>query len=266
MSAIDIATRSLADGWRSSGLENRDVVLIHSSARRTLGRLKAAGVSPSTEIILRSFLESVGLEGTLVFPLFNFDFTTGLPFDIRSSPSKMGALTEAARLHPGAVRTGHPIYSFVAIGKRAAEFEGITNFSGYGPDSPFAVLREMDGKIASLDLPDQHSMTFYHYVEEICAVPYRYHKAFTGPYTDAAGVTESRTFGLFVRNIEEGVKTYVDPMGEELWNSSLYSGSRPNEGTGLRVISARVMFDATESVITSGRAHGMLYRKETDSE
>ncbi|TGP14677.1 AAC(3) family N-acetyltransferase [Mesorhizobium sp. M2D.F.Ca.ET.233.01.1.1] len=266
MSNIAKVERDLADDWRKCGITEGDTALIHSSARRTLGRIKNAGVHPSVDIILRSFLAAIGQDGTLLFPLFNFDFTTGIPFDIRTSPSKMGALTEVARLYPGAVRTGHPIYSFAAIGKRATEFEGVANFSGYGHDSPFAILCKMNGKIASLDLSDQHSMTFYHHVEEMCGVQYRYHKKFTGPYTDAAGLTESRTFGLFVRNIAEGVKTHVDPMGEELWRIGLYSGYRPNDGAGLRVVRARGLFDATQSVIKSGRSLGMLYRKETDNE
>src|SRR5262245_31554345 len=81
---------------------------------------------------------------------------------------------------PGAVRTGHPIYSFAAIGKRADEFRGVRNFSGYGEDSPFGVLHHADGRMAVLDLPDNDSMTFYHYVEESCSAPYRYHKRFAG--------------------------------------------------------------------------------------
>jgi hypothetical protein len=62
-----------------------------------------------------------------------------------------------------------------------------------GIDSPFAILRQMRGKIAVLDLDDQTSMTFYHHVEKMHEVPSRYHKQFTGAYTDAAGLTTDRT-------------------------------------------------------------------------
>ncbi len=104
--------------------------------------------------------------------------------------------------------------------------------------SPFAILRELNGKIAVLDLPDQNTMTFYHYVEEMYGVPYRYMKTFTGEYTGSNGKTEVRTYGLFVRDIEKKVLTHVNPAGELMWNNGLYKSFRPHEGTGLRVISA----------------------------
>ncbi len=244
----------LSELWRQSGVEPGDVLLVHSSLRRTL---KTYGVSP--EEVLESFLWALGPKGTLLLPLFNFGFAEGKPFDIRNTPSQMGALTEAGRRYPGAIRSKHPIYSFAAIGEKAHLFD-VDNFSGYGPDSPFAILRELDGKIAVLDLLDQDSMTFYHHVEEMHNVPYRYHKTFTGCYTDWDGQTSLKTYGLFVRDIEQGVETYVHPMGEILWAEGFYRGDRPWVGSGLRTISARQLYDRVSEVIRSGQAEGILYR------
>ena len=77
-----------------------------------------------------------------MFPLFNFDFTSGVQFDIRTSKSHMGALTEEARNHPNAVRTGHPIYSFCAIGKHASKFESLDNV-WVRSDSSFLCLESL---------------------------------------------------------------------------------------------------------------------------
>ncbi len=256
---------SLADEWREAGVQDGDVLLVHSSLKRTLSRYMQHQIKITPQDILSSFLTAVGTSGTLLLPLFNFDFPKGVPFDIRHTPSQMGALTEAARLHPLAVRTGHPIYSFAAIGHNADQFSGIDNFSGYGGDSPFALLREMNGKIAVLDLPDQHSMTFYHYIEEVHGVDYRYHKTFTGEYTDASGRKEIRTYGLFVRDIEKAVLTHVNPMGELMWQKGLYRGFKPTEGCGLRTISARRMYEFVSDIITIVNAKNLLYCIETDS-
>lgn len=249
----------LADQWRASGVGDGDMVLLHSDIRRTLRGARRQGANLSPETLLNSFLEAVGKSGTLLLPLFNFDFARGVPFDIRSTPSQMGVLTEVARQCPSSVRTGHPIYSFAALGAQRELFRGVDNFSGYGADSPFGLLHRNGGKIAVLDLPDQNSMTFYHYVEEMLNVPYRYHKTFTGICIDAQGRPSERTCGLFVRDIEKGVQTHVDPMGELLWQQGLYSGLRPNHGSGLRVICAENMFDATAGIIRDGRALGNLY-------
>jgi aminoglycoside 3-N-acetyltransferase len=250
----------LVESWLSSGIEEGDMVLLHSSTKRLFRRFIQKKQRPDPEIILQSFLEAVGKKGTLLLPLFNFDFAKGIPFDISSTPSRMGTLTEIARKRPGVVRTGHPIYSFAVLGAEAERFVGLENFSGYGDDSPFAVLHQNQGKIAILDLSDQDSVTFYHYVEEHENVPYRHHKVFEVPYTDASGVQSLREFGLFVRNLDEGVKTHVNPMGERLWSAGLYQGSRPGEENGLRTISASSLFAATTEVIRGGKAEGLLYR------
>lgn len=254
----------LADRWRGAGVAAGDMVLLHSSIGRTVRGLIKAGrpAAGAADDILQSFRVAVGEGGTLLLPLFNFDFTKGIAFDIRGTPSRMGALTEAGRRYPGAVRTGHPIYSFAVIGAKAHRFEGLENFSGYGPDSPFALLRQLGGKVAVLDLPDQESMTFYHYVEESLSAPWRYHKRFEGPYVGWDGVETTRAFGLYVRDLERGVTTDVDPMGERLWVQGLYRGERPGQGSGLRVIGATALFEAVREVIESGQAEGLLYRVE----
>jgi aminoglycoside 3-N-acetyltransferase len=246
---------SLVAAWNAAGVERGDVVLLHASAKRTLLKLRCA----DPRILLGTFLDALGPGGTLLLPLFNFDFTYGAPFDIRATPSQMGALTEAGRRHPRAVRTGHPIYSFAAIGARARDFAAVNNRSGYGPDSPFALRREMNGKIAVLDLDDQNSMTFYHHVEEMAGAPYRFFKAFTGAYTDVNGLRSMETYRLFVRDLAEGVRTDVNRCGALLWQAGLYRGEQPGAGAGLRTIEARALFDFTTDIIESGRAEGLLY-------
>ncbi len=251
----------LANDWIESGLEQGDTILIHSSLKRTIMRYKEIGYDITPDIILDSFLKAVGNLGTVLLPLFNFDFAKGVPFDIRNTPSRMGALTESGRLRPSAVRTGHPIYSFAAIGYNASKFKNVNNYSGYGEDSPFAILRELNGKIAVLDLLDQNSMTFYHHVEEMHNVEYRYHKKFTGQYTDQNGLTSEREYGLFVRNT---VNVRYRWPSELLWENSLYKGFRPNVESGLRVIDANDMYQFVSNIIKSGKAEGLLYKVEVD--
>jgi aminoglycoside 3-N-acetyltransferase len=257
---IDSVIEKLAEDWTSSGVCSGDVLLVHSNIKRTFKCGIKMGVRLSGDDILSSFLKALGPDGTLLLPLYNFDFASGTSFDIRSSPSHMGALTEAGRLYEGAVRTGHPIYSFAVIGKHADKFKNIDNFSGYGDDSPFAMLRKLNGKIASLDLPDQNSMTFYHHVEEMNEVDYRYHKTFTGNYTDINGKKSQKKYGLFVRDIERNVLTHVDPAGELMWDAGLYSGDRPGEGCGLRVIGSNDMFEFVANIIKTDKALNNLYK------
>lgn len=250
---------ALAEQWRSSGIDRGDTLLLHSNITRTLRTCRRSGWRATASDILDSFMTAVGSNGTLLLPLFNFDFTKGVPFDIRTTPSQMGALTEAARLRADAVRTGHPVYSFAVLGAEARRFAQVDNFSAYGEDSPFAILRELDGKVAALDLEDFDSMTIYHHVEELKRVPYRYAKDFSGEYTDAGGRTSLRSYRIFVRDSEHGVVTNVNPAGESLWAAGLYRGCRPGVETGLRTIKANDMFNFVAGIIDEGRALDTLY-------
>jgi aminoglycoside 3-N-acetyltransferase len=250
---------SQKEKWHNSGIENGDTMLVHSDISRTLREARRAGYPAKPQDVLQSFLEAVGPEGTLLLPLFNFDFASTACFDIRGTPSQMGALTEIARLSPDAIRTGHPIYSFAAIGNKAHFFNNIDNKSGYGEDSPFGVLRRIGGKIASLDLPDQNSMTFYHHVEEMKRVDYRFFKNFSGEYTNWDGQSTMKTYQLFVRDLKAGIETNVNPAGELLWHEGLYIGDKPGHQTGLRTILADDMFQRVSQIIDENKANGLLY-------
>jgi len=217
------------------------------------------GLKAEPGIIIDSLLDQIGKSGTLILPLFNFDFPKEKYFSINDSPSQMGILTEFARKNYEGVRTGHPIYSFYAIGKNANEFLGIDNRSGYGIDSPFAKLRHLNGKIGVVDLDDQNSMTSYHHVEEMLNVDYRYFKDFSGTYVDSTSESSEKTYSLFVRDISRGVTTDVNRMGEILWREGLYKGFREGVGNGLRTIYAQALFDRTSIEILEQRAHETLY-------
>jgi aminoglycoside 3-N-acetyltransferase len=134
------------------------------------------------------------------------------------------------------------------------------NKSAYADDSPFGFLRQVNGKIAVLDLEDQGSMTFYHHVEEVCGVDYRYDKVFTGNYVDRSGLTELKDFSIYVRDIDKGVLTHVNPAGEDMWRTGIYKGDRPGEKSGLRTASAVDVFDYVKQIIDTGRAENMLFR------
>ena len=259
---------TLANQWRAAGIERGDVVLLHSSSKRTL---KTHGITPTE--LLESFLDAAGPTGTLLLPTFNFGWCHGKPFTVRTTPSEMGVLSETGRQMISR-RSGNPVYSFVAWGGGLGYIGMRDNWSAYGPGSPFDCLRKIDGKIAVLDLPDQNSMTMYHAVEEMVAeysdLPHavwyskqypshRFYKNFDGRYTGYDGRECERTFALYVRR--DGVETFVDPMGELLWERGHYKGDRPHVGAGLRTIRARAVWDETAAVIRAGKAEGMLWRR-----
>ncbi len=57
--------KDLVSEWRASGIEEGDVLLVHSSTKRTFKRYLEKGVKLTPEDILNSLLEAVGDSGTL---------------------------------------------------------------------------------------------------------------------------------------------------------------------------------------------------------
>jgi aminoglycoside 3-N-acetyltransferase len=253
--------------WHKSGIKFGDTVLLHSDVKNILMYYNYFSqpsdskkeVILNTEEILNSFFLALGIDGTLIIPLFNFEFCNGKPFDINESPSQMGALTEAARKRKGYVRTLNPVYSFAVFGKNKNYFKSIKLKTALGSDSVFSRLRELNGKIAVLGLNDKDCMTFYHHIEEMHQVDYRIYKGFTGLYTDQKKTTKDLTIKLFVRDIDKGVESLLDPVADLMWRNGLYSGEKYNEGKGLRVISANKMYTFVSNLIDQNKAQGLLY-------
>src|SRR5215510_4136286 len=200
---------TLVEGFRGLGVEEGDTLLVHSSYK-SFGE-----VDGGPQTVIRALETALGTDknGTLIMPTFNFDFNKGEPWDVRSTPSKMGILTEFARKDPRAKRVFHPFYSFAILGKHAELLGGLRYKSAYERNSVFGKLRDLDGKIMVIGLSYNDSMTFFHHIEQMEGVDYRFLKQFTGQVTDENGNTYTDTFEMLVRDIDKGVKTMVDPMG-----------------------------------------------------
>lgn len=199
---------NLVEGFRELGVEEGDTLLVHSS-------YKSFGpVDGGPQTVIRALEAALGAEGTLIMPTFNFDFTKGAPWDVRSTPSQMGVLTELVRTDPRAKRVFHPIYSFAVLGKHAGMLGSLRYKSSYERNSVFGKLRDLDGKIMVIGLSYTNSMTFFHHIEQMEGVEYRFLKQFTGKVTDENGNTYTDTFEMLVRDIDKGVVTEVNPMGE----------------------------------------------------
>jgi aminoglycoside 3-N-acetyltransferase len=138
MSAVLPAGR-LFDELTALGLERGDRVFVHSS-------LRAVGqVAGGPDMVAKSLLSVVGPSGLVVAPTFTYDNPT---FDPVRTPGRTGALAEALRAWPGAVRSLHPFYSVAAVGAGAAELcEGHHLVAGTAPGSPLDRLAAGGGKV-----------------------------------------------------------------------------------------------------------------------
>lgn len=200
----------LVSGFKKIGLSTNDVVMIHSSFK------SFGGVEGGPQTVIDALIYVVGEGGTLIFPRFNFDFSThGTTWDVRHTPSHMGIISEFARKDTRSRKVFHPIYPFSIIGKHADELVKHRYKGGYSKDSIFHKLRELDAKIIQIDKVYKGT-TLIHHVEEMMQVDYKYFKDFKGIVIDEHGREYEDTFNLYVRDWEKGYVTDVIPIGKIL--------------------------------------------------
>jgi aminoglycoside 3-N-acetyltransferase len=183
--ALPPVTRaSLAADLARLPLPREPLLLVHSS-------MKSLGfVEGGPEAVIAALREAVvdRLGGTVMFPTFTIPATmseaihSGRVFDVRETPSRLGALPEAFRRQPDAIRSIHPTHSFAAIGKRAEELVRGHHLAGsnFGAGTPMAQLRDAGGHLLGLGT-SLGNVTFYHCLEDDGVLPFGVNEA-GGPF------------------------------------------------------------------------------------
>ncbi len=257
-------TNYLHELWQSAGIEKNDKILFHSSFKRTFQEIISAGYELNPIDILDSLIDTISPNGTLLLPTFNFSFNNGVPYNFFDTKSEMGLITEIARLDPRASRSLNPVYSFAAFGNDSDKFRDIDNKSWYSSDSPFGIVHKDNYKICILDLSERNSQTFAHYCEESFKVPWRFYKKFTGEYTDHNSNKNIKTYLGYVRKLDKGIVTTLDPAGELLWNRNLFYGHRPFEKSGIRYVYSQDYYNLFEELLEKRMSDPYYYTVESN--
>jgi aminoglycoside 3-N-acetyltransferase len=161
---MDNVTREqIAEGIRALGVAPGEMLLAHSS-------LKSLGhVEGGAETVVNALIQSIGPGGAAFVPVFNYDVHA---FDVSTTPSVVGAVTEAFRRFPHAVRSLHPTHSVAGIGPAAHEIlEGHDSVHPFGKGSPLWKLWERDAWVLLIGV-DHRASSMIHVAEEFVAIPY----------------------------------------------------------------------------------------------
>jgi aminoglycoside 3-N-acetyltransferase len=220
--APKIRTSDFQRGLQALQVPKDKPVLVHSS-------LSAFGFVPGgPKTLIDGVQNYLGPSATIVLPTHTWSFVSrGLKtFDVRVTPSCVGAVTEWFRQQPGVIRSLHPTHSIAAIGRGADEL-----CSGHdqcdtpcGSASPYHKLLTSNGTILLLGAP-LDSNTCYHTLEALAGVDYLLQKQPTHfDITDAHGRSFSRAFqlhqsgirrdlGSLYRNLQESGGMSVSQVG-----------------------------------------------------
>ena len=162
------------------GVEAGDTLFVHSSFK-SLGQVEGGAAT-----VVDALENSVGPDGLILMPSFNltFPFTEQAKraevWDLATTPSAVGWLTEYFRKMDGTYRSDHHSHSVAARGRSAQEFVGghrsregnsspwDLDGSGkaFGSNSPMFRAYKAGGKILMLGV-DYESSTYIHFVETL---------------------------------------------------------------------------------------------------
>ena len=174
---VQVTETDIVAAARDIGIVPGDTVMFHSS-------LSSMGwVVGGPDTVIDGFFEAVGPEGTVAVPtLCNWKedeqhLVLGR-WDPATTPSYVGALTEALRHRPDASRSDHPTHSVAAIGKRAAELtvdhgasglrQGTFTDTAFAAESPWQRFRDWDAAYCFIGVTFTYN-TMVHYVEALLA-------------------------------------------------------------------------------------------------
>ena len=132
---IQVGTLDVRDAFRHLGVTAGDIVLFH-------GSLSSMGyVLGGVTSVFDGILEATSPGGTVAMPSLWYNGSEErrdpAKFDVNSSPSYIGALSEGMRLDPRRCRSNHFSHAVSAIGSRAAELCAV-HASGASRPSPWS--------------------------------------------------------------------------------------------------------------------------------
>ena len=136
-----------------AGLEKGEVVLGHFALSR-FGYIEGGA-----EGLIETLMAILGPEGTLVMPTFTFSWIGRRPYDPRTTPSRVGAVTDRFWRRPGVLRSTHPTHSFAAIGKHASALLAGHDHtrSPLSADGPLGRLDDLNAKILLFSPPTSNT-------------------------------------------------------------------------------------------------------------
>ena len=161
---------------RDLGIQPGDMLFVHSSFK-SLGPVDGGAAT-----VIGSLEDAVGPEGLILMPSFNVVAWEDRPrtWNVETTPSTVGWVTEFFRLMPGTYRSDHHSHSVAARGKGAKEAvsghlsrEGMrSNWDlepwgrALGTHSPMNKAYRANGKLLMLGV-DYGSSTYCHFTEAI---------------------------------------------------------------------------------------------------
>lgn len=175
-----------------------DRIVVVYSGIWTFGHRFDVPVSRIASVLVEAMLEELSGDQTLAIPAYTYNYTRTRRFSPATSKPETGILPVTVHREFAHVRSRSALNSFLCIGPQAGRFETVKGQTLWGEGSLKALFQAEHARMVVLGLPWKDACGFLHRIEEVCDVPYRYHKTFHGTWDDA-GKASAWSETMFVR-------------------------------------------------------------------
>jgi aminoglycoside 3-N-acetyltransferase len=248
MSSYDYTFEEIVSSLKQVGLKKTDSIFTFSNLG-FFGKLKNSETSTQyCEAFKDAIFEIIGSKGTLVVPTFSYSFCNNNQFDVLTSPSVCGIFSEYIMKDNQSMRSNDPNFSITAIGENAEYFTKQCTSHSFGKGSFWERYLKKNGNFCNFNFDSGSS--FFHYVEKLLNVPYRFDKEFKGLLKVDGKYVES----VFVHFVYDKEKPENGPDFEKFHKRSLElkKTKTANLGKGQIVcISAKDTLDLIKNEILS---------------
>ena len=235
---IHVAKGDLYEGFRRVGVQSGDIVYCHSSLS------KFGYVKGGADTVIEALLEAVGSEGTVATPAGTYSQKKeGGIFDVRNSPSELGAISEALRKR-STHRSHHLTESVCAIGRLAKKLTATHSLTPCGAESPFQKFIDWDAQILLLGVSHNSNTTFEAIEERLAPEYVRFREIKNATIIDENGI--SRPLPAKVHNMPFPYD--FNRMDAPLFRAGAQTKIVIGESI-VRRISARKMYEVTRRAI-----------------
>jgi aminoglycoside N3'-acetyltransferase len=153
------------------GVKGDMTVCVHASLSK-LGYIPGGAAT-----IVDALFDVLAKDGCIAMPAFSMAgsmagyIDDGNVFDVRSTPSQVGAIGETFRRRDGVLRSLHPTNSVAAFGSGAAELlrDHDQSRTPYGADTPYGRLVENEN--AYVLMLNTHVQSLLHHIQERVSFP-----------------------------------------------------------------------------------------------
>ena len=168
--------KNIETALKNVGLKKGQVVYINPEIYK-FGILKEAkNKNDYFKIFFNKINNVLGKKGTITVNSYTFQtLRYNKKFVYEKTVSSSGKFSEYVRNKKGSIRSDHPVFSVVSLGKYKKKICSNNSLSNYGFNSPYHNFLQLNGKILNLGMNPAKN-PFIHVAEFLSAVPYCYNK------------------------------------------------------------------------------------------